>query len=85
MRDSLRCEIAALIGKVKRTDKPLTKELWDKPLTGPEVGLDSIDLVFLLLEVSDFYSIRFQHDDLVDYAFNSVEAIAERVETKIVH
>lgn len=76
-------KILELIGHVTLGRKIGTISMVDSPLTGSEVGLASTELVYLLLEVSDLFHIKFNADDVNNYSFFTVSAIADIVQKKI--
>ena len=48
----------------------------DAPLTGKELGLSSIDLVYLFFEIERRFEINIEPDLLDEYGFLSVNMIA---------
>lgn len=53
------------------------------PLTGPQLKLTAPDLVYLVLELKECFSIEFKKQDLDNYKFNTVHTIIQTVESKV--
>lgn len=54
----------------------------DKQLTGYDIGLYGIDLVYIYLEICNEYGIVFESDEIEDYGFNTINGIAKNVQKK---
>ena len=53
------------------------------PLTGPQLKLTAPDLVYLVLELKERFSIEFKKQDFDNYRFNTVHTIIQTVESKV--
>lgn len=78
-RDVIMQQILELIETVTVGRKIGTVSMIDSPLTGSKVGLSSTELVYLLLEVSDLFHVKFNADDVNNYAFFTISTIADTV------
>ena len=58
----------------------LGQEKWDMCLTSKEIGLDGIDLVYLLFEIERQYGIRFSSAMFDNHGFNTIMRIVGAVQ-----
>ena len=67
--------VAILRDKLHVADKLLTENSWNKPLTGDEFRLSSVDLTYLLFEVEKVFHIRIDEQLLKNYGFSTINSI----------
>ena len=78
--DSLMAEVAALIVEALNLDVKPEEIQPDDPLYGEGLGLDSIDILEVALEVSHKYGFQLRSDDENNKAiFQSLRTLAEHV------
>jgi len=58
----------------------LTESNWDKPLTGDEFRLSSVDLVYLLFEIEKEFKIRIKEQFLRNYGFSTIDSIVSIIQ-----
>lgn len=78
-RDEIVQHILELIEIVTIGRKIGDIDMVDVPLTGSVAGLSSTELVYLFLEVSDLFHVKFDADDMNNYTFFTIGAIADAV------
>ena len=61
--------------KIKDTPEKYKEEYYSLPLTGSFFMFSSYDLVYLLLEFSEEFNIKFEKDDVENYKFNTIDDI----------
>ena len=59
------------------------ERLMELPLTGREMGYSGIDLVYLMMELTGVFGIRFEAEDVEAYRFNTLASIIHMIEAKI--
>lgn len=61
---------------IKRvTGRSILSEDYEEKLTGPKYKIDARNLVYVMLEIMDFFNIEFLPQHVLDGEFNSVESI----------
>ena len=60
----------------------IDKDIFE-PLTGEKISFSYLKLLYLFLEIEDFYNIRFDAYDVEDYRFNSIASISDRIIDRI--
>lgn len=64
-----------IIEKIKNTEfSDRNNEIW---LTGPEYNMDSVDMVYLVLEIQKEFNYNFVKDDFENYKFVNVSGIKD--------
>lgn len=69
------------VGSVKPQFHVVSSQDISKPLTGLEIGMTSTDLVYLYLEICDYYRVKFDMNDISSYEFLTINSIANLIDT----
>ena len=80
MKNTIDIVLDILSNKLMHPKERLVHENFNKALTGQEMGLDAITMVYLLLEVEKAFEIKIQQEDIIDYKFNTIECICNIVD-----
>ncbi len=74
--------IISIINRIKPETKKYSKEkLRSYPLTNPEIGFNSVEMIYLLLEICRLYCISPNSDLVSGYSFNYIDNIAKKIES----
>ena len=69
--------------KIKPDIDWCNEELYSLPLTGGQLKFEAQDMVFLILEIMEEFSIKLDKDDVMNYRFNCVNNILDIVCSKL--
>lgn len=81
--DNIISKVAEIAYNIKSNTLLKKTEGLDIPLTGAQLQFDALDMCYLALEISSYYQIWFNADDLYDQRFNNIRSIAEIIFRKI--
>lgn len=74
-------EILSIIYKIKPELKTIPSDfLFNYSLTDPQIGFDSIEMVYLFIEISKSFSIQPNEEMVNDYYFNKLSNIISIIE-----
>ena len=79
-RDDAINVILTTIKKIKNTD--IKEKDYNSPITGIRLNFSSIELTYLFLEIRKLCKINFLAEDVEDYAFNTINLIADTIVKK---
>ena len=80
---NIEARILNVLGRVRRSQIDLDKNICSLPLTGKEIGLSAVDFAYFVMELSEEFDICFSKEDFVNYKFNTINSIIEIVEEKL--
>lgn len=75
-----------IIELIKKIDKNVVMNVNEdifEPLTGEKISFSYLELLYLFLEIEDFYRIKFDARDVEEYRFNSINSISDRIINKL--
>lgn len=76
-------QILSIVKHDKKMDKMYLEDDARKPLTGREMGFNAREMTYVALEVMKRFHIQLTSEDVIDYAFNSVEKITRTILRKL--
>ncbi len=83
MNNEILERVKKCIRKVSSNPAIEKAENYDKPLTGRVLCISSIEMVYILLELTEEFQIKFDAADVADYGFNTINGIVSIIENKL--
>lgn len=77
-------KLIKILNMIKKQEELYIDCNYDKPLTGIDFRFSSIDMMYLVLEISREFGVSFQDKDFENYNFNTINNIALTVQAKII-
>ena len=71
------------MAKIKLFENMESLENHDIPITGNIIAYDSVDMVYLILELQKYYQIKFTAEDLNEYGMSTINKIAQIIQSKL--
>lgn len=81
--DEITLKIEEIILKIKPQLDLSAEEHSEKPLTGNFFGFSDYEMVYLFLELTEAFEVKFVKEDVIDYRFNTIKGIADIISNKL--